>query len=113
MTPRVWGRVSRPRVWGRVSRPRVWRCVSRSCVWGRVSRPRVWGSQSFQTTCMGSCFQTTCMGVGAALTTCPGEQWVNCLAQGQNNRFLPSQLGNQSSNLLGYWPNALTTRLPS
>ena len=37
----------------------------------------------------------------------------NCLVQGQNNRFVPCQLGDSIQKPFGYWPYALTTRLPA
>ena len=40
-----------------------------------------------------------------SFTMAAWEQWVNCLVQEQNNRFLPCQLRDSS--------NALTTRLPA
>uniref|UniRef100_A0A673W7J4 Stromal interaction molecule 2 n=1 Tax=Salmo trutta TaxID=8032 RepID=A0A673W7J4_SALTR len=39
------------------------------------------------------------------------EQWVNCLAQGQNNRFVPCQLRDMNLQPFNYSSNALTTRL--
>ena len=54
----------------------------------------------------GSCLKS------ASTSSSPMEQWVNCLAQGQNDRFLSCQLGDLIQQLFGYWPNALTTRLP-
>ena len=41
------------------------------------------------------------------------EQWVNCLVQGQNDRFLPCQLRDSILQPFGYKSNALTTRLPA
>ena len=32
------------------------------------------------------------------------------LVQGQNDKFLPCQLGDSIQQPFGYWPNALTTR---
>jgi hypothetical protein len=41
------------------------------------------------------------------------EQWVNCLDQEQNDRFLPCQLRDLIQLPLSYLPNTLTTRLPA
>jgi hypothetical protein len=41
------------------------------------------------------------------------DQYVNYLVQGQNDRYLPCHLGDLISQPFGYWPNALTTRLPA
>ena len=42
-----------------------------------------------------------------------GEQWVNRLVQGLNDRFVPCQLWDLFQPHFSYWPNALTTRLPA
>uniref|UniRef100_A0A4W5PI34 SPHK1 interactor, AKAP domain containing n=1 Tax=Hucho hucho TaxID=62062 RepID=A0A4W5PI34_9TELE len=39
-------------------------------------------------------------------------QWVNCLFQGQNNRFLPCQLGDSIQEPFGYCPNKLASISP-
>ena len=38
----------------------------------------------------------------------PGEEWVNCLAQGLNDRFLPCQLWDLIQQPFGYWHNTPT-----
>ena len=48
----------------------------------------------------------------SSMSSVPWEQWVNCLAQGQNGRFEPCQHGD-SNQPSSYWPNALTTTLPA
>jgi hypothetical protein len=45
------------------------------------------------------------------MSSSPGEQWVNYLAQGQNDTFLPCQLGDSIQQPFGYWTNTLTTRV--
>ena len=42
-----------------------------------------------------------------------GKQWVNCLIQEQNYRFLPCQLWDSIQQPFGYCPNALIPRLPA
>ena len=42
----------------------------------------------------------------------PGNRGLNKI-QGQNDRFLPCQLRDSIQQPFGYWPNALTTRLPA
>jgi hypothetical protein len=41
------------------------------------------------------------------------EQWINCLVQGQNDIFLPCQLGDSIKQPFGHWPNALMLENPS
>ena len=87
--------------------------ITTNCCWYLVSCTTEYlVSYTFNPTplnqkCAGSCLKST------PTSSVPREQRVNCLAQGQNDRFLPCQLRESIQQPFSYWPNTQTTRLPA